>query len=722
LWQRLFNTLGFQTVLSGKTSEEVRALGTQIAGAEFCFPAKTALGHVATLAEKEGVDFIFFPYMVSEVQNQHTTAAKFCPYVMGGPSYARAALEINGMDTSRLLAPVVDLRLSDSKMADFLVRAMGTQLGRTRRQFRRAWRAGVRAQRSFERRCREEGQKILEEATSKDQKLLVLAGRPYNNYDTGLNLGLPQKLAEQGRTVLPLDLLGADVGLLGERYRNTFWSYGQKILAALEQVASDDRLDTVYLTNFNCGPDSFLLSYAEEILGNRPFLALELDEHGADAGYMTRIEAFCDVLKRPRSAPSKRPPHRPEPDDFRDRTIWLPPMHPLGPTLMAAGFRYHGYRSKAIPSEDQESFELGRALTRGSECLPTALTIGAFLKAFRREEPNGQHALFMPTAHGPCRFGQYCTLHRQILDREELSGVAILSPSSFNSYQGVDEPVRRSLWRGMLVADVLLKAVCKVRPYEINPGETDRVMAEEEARLIGVIEAGGDIFQAVRGSIDRIASVPVSGPPKPLVGVVGEIYVRCNTFANEDVIGAIERFGGEAWLAPMSEWILYTAATQSLAFWDRSRNFIKKWLADLKNLYLYNQEHKAYAAAGPFLADRLEPDIYDVLEEGRKLVPLNFEGEAILTAGRAVKFAHQGCAMVVNCAPFGCMPGTLTTALFRKLAPELGIPIVSMFYDGHGNQNQRLEVFLNNAVKKPQAPSKPASREHRPKDSAAVRP
>ena len=150
----------------------------------------------------------------------------------------------------------------------------------------------------------------------------------------------------------------------------------------------------------------------------------------------------------------------------------------------------------------------------------------------------------------------------------------------------------------------------------------------------------------------------------------------------------------------MSEWILYTAAIQDISFGDRSRNLFKKWIAKAKNMYLFHQEERLYHAAGPFMADRHEPTIHRVIEEGSRHLPLNFEGEALITVGRAVEFARGGAAMVVNCAPFGCMPGTLTTALFHKLAPEQGIPMVNMFYDGHGNQNQRLEVFLNNAVRK----------------------
>ena len=186
----------------------------------------------------------------------------------------------------------------------------------------------------------------------------MLVGRPYNLYDRGLNLDLPQKIADRGRLVVPVDMLDIQLDRLGDRYRNTYWSYGQRILAALEEVAVDERMDAVYLTNFNCGPDSFLLSYAEEILGARPFLALELDEHDADAGYLTRVEAYFDVLARPRKAPRSRRPFAPEAQDLRARTIWIPPLHAAGAELFAAAFRRHGFDAKPLPPEDKEAFEL----------------------------------------------------------------------------------------------------------------------------------------------------------------------------------------------------------------------------------------------------------------------------------------------------------------------------------------------------------------------------
>ena len=114
----------------------------------------------------------------------------------------------------------------------------------------------------------------------------------------------------------------------------------------------------------------------------------------------------------------------------------------------------------------------------------------------------------------------------------------------------------------------------------------------------------------------------------------------------------------------------------------------------LKNRYLSRGEHHWYETAGPYLKDRREPPISEVVEAGRRFCPLNFEGEAIITMGRAVEFVRQGAAMVVNCAPFGCMPGTLTTAMLQRVQAETGVPMVGMFYDGEEGANERLNVFL----------------------------
>jgi predicted CoA-substrate-specific enzyme activase len=702
LWRRFFGELGYQVQLSGKTTPKIRELGLKLSGADFCFPAKVGIGHVAELATREGCDFVFVPHMKNSGPNEHTTGTEICPYVQGLHGFSKVALELNGVEATQLLAPFVDMRMTEDQIVKTLADGLARPLKRSRKHLRAAWLAGLRTQREFDAACHAEGEKALDDAKAKGEKLLVLVGRPYNAFDDGINLGLPAKIAERGRAVLPMDFLEPPLELLGDRYRNLYWSYGQKIIAVLERVAKDDSLDAVYLTNFSCGPDSFQLTYAEEIMGSRPFLALELDEHGADAGYLTRIEAFFDVLDKPRRPATARPEPSANPSDLKGRTVLLPPMHTVGTDLFAATFARHGYDARVLPHEDQEALEIGRSLTRGSECLPAALTIGTLVKTLRKEgDGDGKLMFFMPTAEGPCRFGQYCVLHRQILDREGYQKVGILSPSSLNAYQGIDEELRRSILKTIMVADVLLKARCKVRPYERNPGETDRAVAKAVEVASAAIARGDEYEELVAAAVRPLEAIPVvSGARKPLVGIVGEIYIRNNPFANEQVVDAVERFGGEVWMTPMVEWLLFTASPENYKQEHPTTIFNRHKLdALITYQWLLLWERRIYRAAGRLVADRHEPSVSRVLKAGARYMPVNIGGEAQLTLGRAIEFAKQGAAMVVNCSPFGCMPGVVSTALFKKISAELGMPIVNLFYDGNGAQNQRLEVFLANAVR-----------------------
>ncbi|MBN1960918.1 MAG: hypothetical protein JW841_08220 [Deltaproteobacteria bacterium] len=698
MWRRFFNELGFKVELSPETNQEIRELGSRIAGAEFCHPAKVALGHVAWLATRQGVDFVFVPHLDNESRNINVNAATYCPYVQALPAYSRSALALNSINTAHLLSPLIDKRMPEAKLVRQLAQTLAAPLGRTKQQIKSAWQLANTTQKEFEQRCYAEGDKALREARERNERLIVLVGRPYNTADYGINLDLPNKIAEHGLTVLPMDFIRPNYSLLGERYRNVYWAYGQKILVVLEQVARDDLLDVIYLTNFSCGPDSFLLTYAEEIMGNQPFLALELDEHGGDAGYLTRIEAFLDVLKRPRRQEVQRRSYQTQTIDFKQRTLWIPPMHEFGAEFFAAAFRQHGYNARQIPFETAATFELGRSLTRGSECLPTALTIGAFIANLREQGLTKGQALMMPTACGPCRFGQYCQLHRQILDREGLEDVAILSPSSLNAYQGVDDTVRRTLFKAIVMSDILQKARCKVRPYENEPGATNRVVAYEKEFLIKAINDGADLRQALKASIDRIAAIPHTPTNKPLVGIVGEIYVRNNMFSNENLIDTIECLGGEAWPTPIIEWMLFLASPQNFLPYMQSAFNLKALKSYITYRWQLYWERALYKAAGPFLADRHEPNINATLNEAKPYMERNIGGEGMSIIGRTIKFARDGAALVVNCAPFSCMPGVITTAISRHVSALHDMPIVNMFYDGQGNQNKRLAVFLNNAM------------------------
>lgn len=697
-WQRFFDCLGFDVELSGKSTPELKSLGVRISKSDFCFPIKIAFAHIYSLAAEKKTDAVFFPAFISEKAQRNKMPRVFCPYVISYPSIAGNAINM----PVPVLSPSIDFRLDESLIIDELHKTLSC-MGADRKEISGAYRSARANQKEFLKKRYEYGQVLLSRMREGKKPGIVFIGRPYNLYDRVINLGLTERFMQYDAELFPYECLLDPDDTKSDVY-HMYWNYGERILYAARKIKAMEDVYPVYFTNFGCGPDSFILTRFEKIMQGKPYLIIELDEHGSETGYLTRIEAFMDVVA---GRDKKRTPDEIKNTRFRatwkkkGKKLWIPSLHEMASPLFAAGFRAWGFDSEALPMENNISLETGRQGVRGSECLPAHSTIGAFIKKLRDIDADpGEHALFMPTAEGPCRFGQYSVLHRHILDRSGLGKSMIFAPSSVNSYMGMTNSLRVYLWDLIITGDLLLKYICKIRPYEINAGETDRITAQVMAELVAVAERRGDMLDALRKSFEALSQVPVSNEKRPIVGIVGEIYVRCNPFCNNNLIRSIESYGGEAWLSPMSEWILYTAWMERYLSALYKKNFIMRSIVNLRTIYLFNRIHKFEHALSDFIGDRMEPSMERVLDYGRDFLPLIFEGEAILTMGRAVAFIEDGAGMVANCAPFGCMPGNITNSLFHDVQKKYGKSILTLFYDGESEINRVVGVYLNNIKRK----------------------
>lgn len=389
------------------------------------------------------------------------------------------------------------------------------------------------------------------------------------------------------------------------------------------------------------------------------------------------------------------------PEQNRKEMIFVPPMDSFCSPLLVAVLRSAGYDSRLL-SEDAKTLAMGLKHTSGGECAPCPLTLGSLMTEIQEKQLSPEQVVFfMPTACGPCRFGQYAKLTAMILEKTGWGAVRIMSPSSDNSYAGLDSDLRMRIWHAMLIGDILRKLGMKIRPYEQDKGETDSITESALKAMIRIFEKP-DISQAsgqLAKTIDALGRVKQVRQTRPLIGVVGEIYVRCDSFINGNVCRRIEEMGGEAWLAPIAEWVLYTsyikgillktapdmgALVKRLRAWLEHRFFFEKW------------EHHYYGIAEPLLFDRKEHSIADVVETGASYLPRQFEGESILTLGRGELFVTRDKASaLVNVGPMFCMPGTITSSIFPKIERKHKIPVVSLFYDGSGDPNQRLVPVMH---------------------------
>jgi predicted nucleotide-binding protein (sugar kinase/HSP70/actin superfamily) len=154
--------------------------------------------------------------------------------------------------------------------------------------------AAYEAQRQFNTSLLEAGAHALSQIRNSGEPAIVLVGRPYNLYDRGVNCDIPRKLRTQyGVNVIPLDFLPLEDVDIREVNANMYWNSGRRILAAGRLAAHNPNLHLVFISNFKCGPDSYIKSFVDDAAG-KAGLVLQFDGHSNDAGFITRCEAYLD--------------------------------------------------------------------------------------------------------------------------------------------------------------------------------------------------------------------------------------------------------------------------------------------------------------------------------------------------------------------------------------------------------------------------------------------
>jgi len=396
---------------------------------------------------------------------------------------------------------------------------------------------------------------------------------------------------------------------------------------------------------------------------------------------------------------------------LREKKLWVFPMTYGGARAIAAVWRALGVDAEVIPPSDADTLALGARHTSGDECLPQKITLGDLLKLARRPDYSPERtAIFFANTTGPCRFGQYIPLFRKAFREEGLGDLQVVAPNSDDGYQSVGREfpdLPRLGWWGVVGADLLQKALHRIRPYECTPGTTDRVYLEGLDALCRAIERRDPsrrrhlaaVVECLGETRERFAGVAVQGEPRPLIGVVGEIFCRLNSFSNQDLIRRLEHAGGEAWLSDVSEWIWYCNESEAreLALKGRRLSFAMFGVR-LRDWVQRGDEHALSSPFHDLLGGREEPESPGALLEYARpyLPPEGAMGEMVLSVGKAIHLHARGAHGVIDISPFTCMNGIVSEALYPRLSRDLdGLPIKNFYFDGKPAPLDRdLEIFL----------------------------
>jgi predicted nucleotide-binding protein (sugar kinase/HSP70/actin superfamily) len=204
----------------------------------------------------------------------------------------------------------------------------------------------------------------------------------------------------------------------------------------------------------------------------------------------------------------------------------------------------------------------------------------------------------------------------------------------------------------------------------------------------------------MRRSGKKFAAIPLSnGERKPVIAVVGEIFMRDNAFCSGFLVDRLEKFGAETFIAPFSEWIAYS----TLRYTRDS-----KWKGDMKGVirsriqsYAQDVTAKAlYKAVHGLYDESREISVNDMLNNCGNYIHRHYDGDPALNIGSSVILAQTGISGIANILPFTCMPGTVVSAVSRDFKKDHGdLPYISIPYDGQEDSaiELRLQAFMHQA-------------------------
>lgn len=279
IWEKFLRELGADVIVSSDTTRQTMDAGSQLD--EVCLPVKVAFGHVHELCDK--VDYLFIPRIVSLAEGQYS-----CPKIIGMPDLLRTNMA--------KLPPLIDVDINLRQKKRNLYKAINTIgkiLGKGPLTSFYAWHKAKQNQR------REE----IAGAKSSWHKV-ALIGHPYIIHDRQVSMDVIHRLNGLGLTVVTPDMIddgeaNSAATVLGKKL---FWSYSHHMAgAALAFMQPARKVDgIIFLTSFDCGPDALTSEIISQHahLSGIPYMLLTVDEHTAEAGFVTRLEAFTDMLKR----------------------------------------------------------------------------------------------------------------------------------------------------------------------------------------------------------------------------------------------------------------------------------------------------------------------------------------------------------------------------------------------------------------------------------------
>lgn len=737
LWHTVLTDLGFRVQISPKSDKKLFEKGIEtIPSDTVCYPAKLVHGHIQSLIDKK-VDAIFYPSVIYErVENTKAPNHYNCPIVQGYPEVIEKNMDSIRDGDVKFYHPFVNLADPET-LVHSLSQAFADYDDIRPEHIRKAVNHGYQALADFKDDLQKKADELLTAISMNGEKAIVLSGRPYH-LDPEINHGIANIIVQEGFHVLTEDMVSGLEEVSGLRVVNQ-WVYHSRLYAAAKVVAKNPNLELVQLNSFGCGLDAVTTDQVEEIMRghNKLYTVLKIDE-GSNMGAIrirlrslkAAVEERDNKLKKANldhifnQAPqftSKTEEDTPTNPVFtkemrKTHTLLMPMLSPIHQNgLIEEAFKQAGYNVVILPAMDREAVDVGLKFVHNDACYPAIITIGQLVEALESGKYDlNNTSVMMTQTGGGCRATNYIPLLRKALKDAGFPQIPVVSISMGN--QGTEEtpgwtitlPFVKRLLIAVLYGDLFERVLYRVRPYEKVAGSANALYnkwlstAKKNIKSGSYFEFNRNMKRIIK-EFDQLETVDFD--QKPRVGVVGEILVKYAPTANNDIVGIIEREGGEAVVPDLIGFMNYSLFNQIWKADELNMSSKTKRLAklgiDAINL-LEKPMNKALEKSQRF--EGIE-SIYKIADGASKIISIgNHTGEGWFLTGEMIELLNNDVKNIVCLQPFGCLPNHIVgKGMIKELRRQYkGANIAPIDYDpgsSEVNQLNRIRLMMTTAKK-----------------------
>jgi len=713
-WHTLLTELGYRVELSAKSSAQIFYKGiATIPSDSLCYPAKLAHGHVMDLIER-GLKKIFYP---CEPYNFDTRSDNFynCPIVAGYPENIRNNMDIlkeRGIKFIQPFLPVHDLQKLKKRLAEEF-----SFDGVTAKEISIAVDKAAAELENYRRDVQNFGDELLKRIERTGEHAILLVGRPYH-IDPEINHSIAEMIQSYNLPIISEDMVyhvpvdAPKISVVNQ------WSYHARLYHAAQFAAQNSNVTLIQLSSFGCGLDALTIEQVKEILEShgRIYTMIKLDEVSNLGAARIRLRSLLAALKRKSSVTysPKKFPERPRftADCKAKHTILAPQMAPIHFELIQTVLQKYGYKILIPALPDKAAIDLGLRYVNNEMCYPAIVTVGQMLASLKSGEcdPDNTSIILFQTCGG-CRATNYISVMRRALKFAGFGQVPVFAcwglPEETDAFELSRDCLMDTI-KASVYGDLLQNVLNRMRPYELQRGETDKLFAEFMTRAKADLVDGNYLTyrHTVKEIVQRFDAIPIDEKiTKPRVGIVGEILVKYHPVANNFIERVLADEGAEVIMPDFVDFFLYCAhdaivkrellggTRKDKFFAEIFIQFVEFFRRPMKNA-LKNSKHF-----------RAPHDIKDTARlAGKFLSNGNLNGEGWLLTGEMVSLIESDIKNIIGLSPFACLPNhiILKGVLHNLRESYENVNVVAIDCDAGSsevNQLNRIKLMMTVAKK-----------------------